>query len=239
MRVNVAASAPFVIGLCSRYSDFHYSFDEERSVRRVRLRRADARSDRPRSDAVGVRRLPLSLLACVRKPRAEREGVAPADRERHRALEERRSGGRAAPWPPQAAPERARLDHGDARALRAAAVAAVNCRRRANSPSSAFGTFSPVTGGEGHSIHASRELRLQRPFDNGPSPGEKGTRLMLLASCGYSARSTTGRHRGEGHSIDASRELPLQRPFDNGASPGAWALVGRVLAGCLDGVPLS
>src|SRR2546430_2559184 len=123
MPPNVATAGAFVTGhrccyIAYRYSEYHASG-------RLRRRDAHGRPGRPRQDAVGLHRLPLSLLALVRLADAERPGLAPDHGQRDGTVEERRADGRAPSGAPQAAAKRAGVDHRGAGVFRAAALAAL------------------------------------------------------------------------------------------------------------------
>src|SRR5215212_3335083 len=132
MRGNVAPRRLLVIGLRYRYIVGRYS--EYRSAGRLSRRDPHGRPRGPRPHAVGVHRLPLSLLAHRAVPIPERAAVASEHRHRDRPVQERGAGGDAEPGAAEARAQRAGVGDRGAGALRAATVAEV---RRATPESSA------------------------------------------------------------------------------------------------------
>src|SRR3954465_5883638 len=105
------------------YSDKNNSHDgQSGAVRSIRDRHADAGPDRPRSAALRVRRVPVSLAPGRAGASTDGRGPPPDDRNRDRALEERGAAEPAHADASAAGPRRESVAYRRAGLHRAAAV---------------------------------------------------------------------------------------------------------------------
>src|SRR5581483_7176927 len=126
---NVGTPGAFVEDGNTSYSCNHYS-DGKDKARPLHRGDAAARSRRPRSFAVRLSRLSVSLQPDAWRENEERARVASGDCRRYRSLQERGAGRSSSSEPEAIRPQRARVADRDAGALRPTAVGSLRRRAR-------------------------------------------------------------------------------------------------------------